>query len=249
VRTSANILTLCILTLPSAICACAGPLPEAPETFTLGTIDGSAPPIGAKEAYPQLFEGWEPREIRFDILAGDGEGGVLVETWTVDEPGRATAVVSIEGRDGSIEEKTLALDEQGRVRLERLVKHDRGLIVEMNPGPVIFGAEMAPGDRHSTEMDMRLPRISNTDSVRASGTGAVEIEALGTQDVTFDSGTSTLFTLRETFTTDLSASQSEREIERWFDRERGLVLERWSERVRVLGFVVERSGRTTRRID
>ncbi len=242
-------LVFCLCAALFGLGACAHRAPTPSDAFTLGELSADAPPLAALDAYPQLGEGVPEFEISFEILAGDRAGEILVERWTRDGPGSASVVVFIGDDPDPVEEKTLAFDEAGDVRVERLVKHDRGLVVEMTPGPLVFGSSMPPGRSERTELAMRLPRITDPQSVRASGTGVVDLEALGEQEIEFVDETITGFLVREVFRTDLSASKSERTIERWFDRERGLALERWSETVRVFGIVVDRSERTVRRLD
>lgn len=209
---------------------CAGP-PRSVSEFEPAVVRASAPD-DALSIEALFFEG----EAVYDILRGENAGGRL--TVTVTRAGDTATITRTLG-DGTV------LNEQ-RVRIEgdaatetgfRNVERD--VIVDVNPDQRLW-----PLGRDAQEMDIRIRRLDNPDSLKERGTATVSMTVESVDRLTLPIGTVEAVRVRIVFKSDLRAADAERVTERWYTKEQGLVAERWDETVTAFGLTVERSART-----
>jgi len=223
----------------------------------IGEVDPAGKPeLSAADAYPMMGHNGS-FEIRSQILSSADEvetpstESVLVEQWQpTDEPDVWHVSLIDENSGDVLSDHRMIRRADGAVVVDSVVKHDRGLLVEMTPPKVVMPGTLRVGEEFVQDMRMRLPLIKDPSRVRASGTAQLRMSLLGTQRIR-SAGGQIIRAVRthEVFTTKLGPSRSERETDRWFVPGVGLVLEQWHERVTVLGVPIERTDRVLRRLD
>lgn len=232
-----------------AACGCAARINLAGEGVLLGELNPlAAPTLHLEEALPALSEA-EESLVRFVVIAGKGQGDVVLEHWERDEASDAWRVtVSDESTGKVFARKRVERRPDGALVQTQLIKPDRGLIVETSPPPIIMPLQLRAGEPVVSEMSMRLPFISNPERVRAQGTARKQLELLGTQRIVYGGAEHVATVVREDFRTNLGPATSHRVSERWYVPGIGLVLERWDERVKVLGVPIEHTTQALRRM-
>lgn len=181
--------------------------------------------------------------IAYEILEGPNSGGVMLVTRAKGlTPTSWLITRRIEGDADALEERAQALDPaDGSLVLSHSLNIERGVRVEMNPAPVTVPARIEPGQTLSREMRIRLPLLDNPKRLREKGTAISEITYVGDQRIRTADGAYETKHLREVFTSRFAAATAVRTTDRWFAPGKGLVAERWSEEVSVLGVVIERT--------
>lgn len=234
-----------LLSLPLG---CAARIDLEREGLLLGEVSTrTMAPLTPAQLIPWL-ESPEPSSVRFDVVAGKNKGEILIEDIERLGDNQWTIELRLERDDVVLEKRPLSLRSDGAVVLGPITKHDRGLTVEMTPAPVVMPPEFLMGQPIRSLMSMRLPTLANPEILRGQGTGVMELTLLGTQRVIYAGKPHRAWLIREVFTTDLGISSVRRVADRWYVPEVGLVLEKWEERVKALGLVIERSSRAMRRI-
>lgn len=248
-RSLAILWVLALALLVLALGGCRSRIDLTEEGMLLGEVTPANDVSLSLDDLMPWFGADEGIETRFEVIFGGHKGETMLRTQERLSEGQWRQIWSVEGAEEPLEEQTLSLDDDGAVRLGPIVKHDRGLSVVMDPTPIVMPQVLRGEDPVETSFDMRLPLLSNPDQLRAQGTGTLTMELAGRQRVWTPRGSVDAWLIREVFTTDLNVSSSRRETERWYEPEKGLVLERWRETVRAFGLVIERSSRTIVRAD
>lgn len=180
---------------------------------------------------------------RFEIVEGPHAGKrMIVSRRDGETPGNWTITREIEGRVQPLEKGVYRIDPgDGSLIMPRLLNYERGVRVEMDPPGLTFPARLEPGESVARESRMRLPLLGNPSRLREQGTGRSQVSLIGAQRVRTRAGTFDALHLREVFESRFSSATAVRTIDRWFAPNAGLIAETWSEEVRALGIVIERS--------
>lgn len=232
-----------------AACGCAARVDLAREGVLVGELNPLAvPTLDLEQAFP-ILDTAEETVVRFIVIAGKGEGDVVLERWERDKGGDAWRVTVSDDTTAEVfAKKRLERRSDGALVQTQLIKPGRGLIVETFPPPIVMPPRMRAGEPVVSEMSMRLPFINNPNRVRAQGTARKELELIGTQWIVYAGAEHLAIVVHEDFRTNLGPATSHRVSDRWYVPGIGLVLERWEERVKVLGIPIEHTTQALRRM-
>lgn len=210
------------------------------------TLHELLPWTNARNAKPSPFETETPEGefvTAYEILEGPNTGGVMLQ---VRAPGLTPTswfiTRRVEGDGVSLEERAQTIDPSGdSLVLSYSLNFERGVRVDMDPAPITVPARIEPGETLTREMRIRLPLLDNPKRLREKGTAISEITYLDDQRIRTADGTFDTKHFREVFTSRFAAATAVRTTDRWFAPGKGLIAERWSEAVSVLGVVIERT--------
>lgn len=235
---------------------------EAVTQTALG-LSKEAPPgstMTARDAYPFIaltagepVPGVERRSesgalvSRWEVLDGEHAGKVIREERTAEGDNIWRVRSVIEGEEKAIDEQVLRYDEStGSVVLADLRQIDRGVRVEMRPSPSAMPAQLERGEVVTQKFAVRMPYLDNPRRLRAQGHGEMTLEYAADQSLRVSGKPVDARRVKEVFTTNVTAANAVRTIERWFVPGTGRVAERWDEEVKILGLISERTSQTVR---
>lgn len=182
----------------------------------------------------------------YEVLEGEHAGERLLQIRSLGhEPGAWRLTRRLTSKTEPLEMRYQTI-ESGALMLSYSLNHERGVRVEMDPAALTLPELLEPGKTITREMKLRLPLLDNPKRLREKGTGISEITYVDDQAVQTAAGRFDAAHVREVFTSRFSAATAERIIDRWFAPGAGLIAERWTEEVRVLGVVIEQNGMTIR---
>lgn len=224
--------------------------PLRPPRGTLARADllpWTSPHFKGTTRFESIAEGDAPT-TRFEIVEGPDTGALLIETRRPGPTERSWLVSRrVDGEAGPREERLLVLNsDDGPLLMPEMLNFARGVRVEMDPPTIVLPARIDPAQPITRELRMRLPLLANPRRLRDRGIGTSELTYPHDQRVRTPAGIFNAHLLREVFTSRLGTATAVRTTDRWFAPEVGLVAERWTEEVRVLGVVVDRSRQAIR---
>jgi hypothetical protein len=249
-RTGPLLLALFLALLP----ACTSPIIEgdllslepARAPKSAATLTELLPWATATNPKPSPLESESPEgefTTRYEVLEGDNTGSVMLQ---VRAPGLSPTswfiTRRVEGEPTALEERFQTIDARdGSLVLPYSLNFERGVRVDMDPAPITVPARIEPGDTLTRELKIRLPLLEDPKRLREKGTAISEFNYVGDQRIHTAAGVFETKHLREVFTSRFSAASAIRTIDRWYAPGQGLIAERWSEEVTVLGIVIERT--------
>lgn len=134
--------------------------------------------------------------------------------------------------------------------LRGIENHDRSVRVDFKPDALSMPASLAPAAAAPSTHAIRIVDLKNPRKLRERGTGDSQLVYENDQTITVPAGTFETRLTRETYTSTLQHAVATRVIVRWYaPAPVGLVRERWTEEVKALGLIVERSEHEMERIE
>jgi len=222
-----------------------------------------------QEVYPALSvagTNQPPAPARFRVIAGQHTGKVLTvrherippatpeqegERWDVSRfvsasdvsAGAPADAASAPAAPGAlIERRQHVLLAGPTLMLHQIENHDRSVRIEFKPDALSMPASLAPAAAAPSTHAIRIVDLKNPRKLRERGTGDSQLVYENDQTITVPAGTFETRITRETYTSTLQHAVATRVIVRWYaPAPVGLVRERWTEEVKALGLIVERS--------
>jgi len=200
---------------------------ETPFEIITSSESHDAPPLAADWLFAE-------GEAHYEIIRSTNAGATMtIRTERDGDLGTQTRTLD----DGTVlSEQRFRINPDGSVAELGFRNHERDVTVDVNPNQKLW-----PIDGETQAFQIRLPRISNPDSIRERGTAKSTATIESIDELITPIGRLTAVRIKIVFESDLRAANAVRVTERWYTKELGLVAERYDETVRTLGIPVEQS--------
>lgn len=191
-------------------------------------LEPAAGPIVAKQDFP-LSEGTR----RYRALSGEHAGKVVVITTAPAEaPSTWTIDVRAEAAPEPVRIDTVRVEKSGAVVLLESLNPGDKVVSRYQPPMVLLPAQLAPGETADQRFEITVHPVSNPAAVsnRGKATHTLTLEGRGALP-----SVGAALVVRAELAIELSGANVKRITESWYARGTGLVAERFSEEIRILG--------------